>query len=131
MGIAQLVELCPSGRSPNRRAIKDNDGALACPIGMQRDRFFPSVREREVVEAFSDLGTGRVVDGQSETFRVTQRCRRVEFKSISLDRYHCLGRPNGLYRRGWKPTRLQAAQRRIGRRRVSYDGGIRSLACPD
>jgi hypothetical protein len=87
MGIAQLTELRPTGRSPDRRAIENDDGESACSVRMEGNFFAPGVWEGEVREAFSYLGASRVVGRQSDASRVAQRRGCIKSKSVSLDRH--------------------------------------------
>ncbi len=86
-GIAQLAELRPTGRSPDRGAVEDdrNPGGLAA--GGEVKGLTEGVGQGERGETFSDFRAGRMTVGESAPGRVFQGSRSIEVELVSLDRH--------------------------------------------
>ena len=61
--VAQLTELRPARRSPDHRAIEDNDGLRTGPIAVKRNRATERIGQREVGDHLVEGGLGAGLDG--------------------------------------------------------------------
>ena len=69
VGVSQLTELRPAGRSPDRRAVEDDDRRTASAICMERDGLAVGVGQGEVGQLLADLGPGRMALRQPRATR--------------------------------------------------------------
>src|SRR4029453_2346653 len=71
--VAQLTELRPAGRSPDRGAVEDDDGLRPAATRVIVDHLSVRIRQGEVRKPLTDLRAGRVSVGESSACRVPER----------------------------------------------------------
>ncbi len=84
-GIAQLAELRPTGRSPDRGAVEDDRNPRGFAAGGEFKGLTEGVGQGERGEKFSDLRACRMMVGESAPGRVFQGSRSIEVELVSLD----------------------------------------------
>ena len=85
MGIAQLTELRPTRRSPDRRAIEHEDRRTPVAILVEVDVAPERIRQDEVGNPLANFGPRCVILGKADAARIPKRRRGIEsVRSIGM-----------------------------------------------